>query len=66
MIIFGGIQAIAKVAETVVPFMAIFYIGASLTVIAVHYTKLLPMLVLIFKSAITPTAAIGGFAGSLV
>ncbi|HEL1146239.1 TPA: sodium:alanine symporter family protein [Streptococcus equi subsp. zooepidemicus] len=66
MIIFGGIQAIAKVAETVVPFMAIFYIGASLTVIAVHYTKLLPMFVLIFKSAITPTAAIGGFAGSLV
>lgn len=66
MIIFGGIQAIAKVAETVVPFMAIFYIGASLTVIAVHYTKLLPMLVLIIKSAITPTAAIGGFAGSLV
>lgn len=66
MIIFGGIQAIAKVAETVVPFMAIFYIGASLTVIAVHYTKLLPMLVLIFKSTITPTAAIGGFAGSLV
>ncbi|HEK9997102.1 TPA: sodium:alanine symporter family protein [Streptococcus equi subsp. zooepidemicus] len=66
MIIFGGIQAIAKVAETVVPFMAIFYIGASLTVIAVHYTKLLPMLVLIIKSAITPTAAVGGFAGSLV
>lgn len=66
MIIFGGIQAIAKVAETVVPFMAIFYIGASLTVIAVHYTKLLPMLVLILKSAITPTAAVGGFAGSFV
>ncbi|HEP1454875.1 amino acid symporter [Streptococcus pyogenes] len=65
-IIFGGIHSISKVAEKVVPFMAIFYILSSLAVIFSHYQQLLPVIRLVFQSAFTPTAAIGGFAGSLM
>ncbi|MGX9844201.1 alanine/glycine:cation symporter family protein [Streptococcus iniae] len=65
-IIFGGIQSISKVAEKVVPFMAIFYILASLTVIFIKFDHILPVISLVFKSAFTPVAAIGGFTGTLV
>ncbi|MGT2934716.1 alanine/glycine:cation symporter family protein [Streptococcus castoreus] len=66
MIIFGGIHSISKVAEKIVPFMAIFYILSSLAVIFVNYHHIIPVIVLVIKSAFTPTAAIGGFTGSLV
>ncbi|MGT2801117.1 alanine/glycine:cation symporter family protein [Streptococcus henryi] len=65
-IVFGGIQSISKVAEKVVPFMAIIYIIAAVAVIAVNYNQIIPMLALVIKSAFTPAAAVGGFAGSLV
>ncbi|SUN49360.1 amino acid symporter [Streptococcus dysgalactiae subsp. dysgalactiae] len=65
-IIFGGIHSISKVAEKVVPFMAIFYILSSLAVIFMHYQHIVPVIRLVLQSAFTPTAAIGGFAGSMV
>lgn len=65
-IVFGGIQSISKVAEKVVPFMAIIYIIAAVAIIAVNYNQIIPMLALVIKSAFTPAAAVGGFAGSLV
>ncbi len=46
--------------------MAILYILASITVLAVHWDQLLPTLALVFKSAFTPAAAVGGFAGATV
>lgn len=65
-IIFGGIQSISKVAEKIVPFMAIIYILATLAIILANSKMLLPTFMLIFKSAYTPTAALGGFSGALV
>lgn len=65
-IIFGGIQSISKVAEKIVPFMAIIYILATLAIILLNSQMLLPTFMLIFKSAFTPTAALGGFSGALV
>lgn len=65
-IIFGGIQTISKVAEKIVPFMAIIYILATLAIILLNSQMLLPTFMLIFKSAFTPTAALGGFSGALV
>lgn len=65
-IIFGGIQSISKVAEKIVPFMAIIYILATLAIILANSKMLLPTFMLIFKSAFTPTAALGGFSGALV
>ncbi|HEL1542143.1 TPA: sodium:alanine symporter family protein [Streptococcus suis] len=64
--IFGGIEKISDVSTKVVPFMAILYILASITVLAVHWDQLLPTLALVFKSAFTPAAAMGGFVGATV
>ncbi|MCS4487603.1 alanine/glycine:cation symporter family protein [Streptococcus sciuri] len=66
IIIFGGIQSISRVSERIVPFMAILYILATLTVIFTHYNNILPAISQIFKGAFTGTAAIGGFAGATV
>ncbi|NQN68428.1 sodium:alanine symporter family protein [Streptococcus suis] len=64
--IFGGIEKISDISTKIVPFMAILYILGSITVLAVHWDQLLPTLVLVFKSAFTPAAAVGGFAGATV
>lgn len=64
IIIFGGIQSISKVSEKLVPFMAGIYILAALAVIAFHADNILPSIILIFKSAFTGQAALGGFAGA--
>lgn len=64
--IFGGIEKISDVSTKIVPFMAILYILASITVLALHWEQLLPTLALVFKSAFTPAAAVGGFAGATV
>ncbi|HFI2471878.1 TPA: alanine/glycine:cation symporter family protein [Streptococcus suis] len=64
--IFGGIEKISDVSTKIVPFMAILYILASVTVLALHWEQLLPTLALVFKSAFTPAAAVGGFVGATV
>lgn len=64
--IFGGIEKISDVSTKIVPFMAILYILASLTVLALHWDQLIPTLALVLKSAFTPAAAAGGFAGATV
>ncbi|MBM7636496.1 alanine/glycine:cation symporter family protein [Streptococcus saliviloxodontae] len=66
IIIFGGIQSISKVSEKIVPFMAIVYILAALTVLLVNWNNLLPSLLLVLKSAFTGQAATGGFAGATI
>ncbi|MFM0621719.1 alanine/glycine:cation symporter family protein [Streptococcus suis] len=65
-VVFGGIEKISDVSTKIVPFMAILYILASITVLAVHWDQLLPTLALVFKSAFTSAAAVGGFAGATV
>lgn len=66
IIVFGGIQAISKVAEKVVPFMAIVYIIVSLIIIGCNYEAIIPALVSVFEGAFTGTAAVGGFLGATV
>lgn len=60
IIIFGGIQSISKVAEKIVPFMAIIYILATLTILAFHFDYIIPGLGLVLHSAFTGKAATGG------
>ncbi|WP_105117660.1 alanine/glycine:cation symporter family protein [Streptococcus suis] len=64
--IFGGIEKISDISTKIVPFMAILYILASVAVLALHWEQLLPTLALVFKSAFTPAAAVGGFTGAIV
>lgn len=66
VIIFGGIQSIAKVSEKLVPFMAAAYIIATLIVIFMHYNHIIPAIEQVFSGAFTWTAAVGGFAGAVV
>lgn len=66
IIVFGGIQAISKVAEKVVPFMAITYIIFTLIILVSNGDQIIPALGMIFKGAFTGTAAIGGFTGAIV
>ncbi|MCK5871360.1 MAG: sodium:alanine symporter family protein [Methylococcales bacterium] len=64
LVIMGGIGNIAKVAAKLVPIMAIAYIFCALWVIFTHITEVPQAFALIFKSAFTQTAAVGGFAGA--
>ena len=61
VVIFGGIKRIAKVAELIVPVMALAYLVLALFVMFSNLDKLPDVLVLIFKSAFgLQEAAAGG------
>lgn len=66
LIIMGGIGRIAKITEKLVPFMALFYIAASLVLIVVNAGTLPQVFGDIFRGAFTPMAAAGGVAGVTV
>ncbi|RDL45047.1 sodium:alanine symporter family protein [Marinomonas piezotolerans] len=66
IVIFGGIRKIARIAEVVVPFMAIAYLALALFVIAMNITEVPAMFALIFKSAFGLEQAAGGVAGALL
>ena len=64
LVIIGGIQRIAAVAEKLVPFMALLYIVAAVAVLIINFREIPAALKLIITDAFTGTAAVGGFAGS--
>lgn len=66
LIIFGGVKRIAKVAEVVVPIMAIGYILLALIVIAVDIKRVPEIFKLIITSAFNQNAVYGGIFGSAV
>ncbi|MBA1335269.1 MAG: Sodium/glycine symporter GlyP [Firmicutes bacterium] len=63
-VILGGLKRIAQVTEKLVPFMAVFYIVGALIIIIINIGKLPAAFGMIFGSAFTGSAAVGGFAGS--
>jgi AGCS family alanine or glycine:cation symporter len=63
-VILGGIKRIAAVSNWLVPFMAIGYVLAALWVLAFHWREIPHAFALIFETAFTGTAAVGGFAGA--
>ena len=63
LIILGGIQRIAAVAEKVVPFMAIAYIIGCLAVFFMHIDMVGDIFTSIFKFAFGVDAVIGGAVG---
>lgn len=62
-IIFGGVKRIAKVAELVVPFMALSYILVAMVVLLINVTELPGILLLILKSAFGLESAFGAILG---
>lgn len=63
MVIIGGIKRIGSVASKLVPFMCIVYVAGALAVVAMHAEDVPRYLALIVKSAFTPVAESGAFAG---
>ena len=66
LIILGGLKAIAKVAQVVVPFMAIAYIIGSLIIVFANFELLGAIFATIFRFAFQPTAVLGGGIGVLI
>lgn len=64
--IWGGLRRISKVMSTAVPVMAVLYILMGLGVVILNIQEVPSIIALIFKSAFSPTAAFGGFAGATV
>ena len=63
VVILGGMHRFAKVASAVVPLMAVLYFGAALFIICSHYTHVIPAFWIMLKSAISPSALVGGTLG---
>jgi len=66
LIIFGGIRTIARVAEYVVPFMAIAYVLVAIIVVFINYDQIPAIVRLIFSSAFGAHATFGGIAGAMI
>ena len=62
----GGIERIAKVTETVVPFMAALYIVGALIIIIYNYKNIPYAFASIFVGAFAPQSVVGGAAGATV
>ncbi len=64
--IWGGLRRISDVMSKAVPIMAVLYIAMGLGVLVLHFREIPAVIALIFRSAFSPTAAVGGFAGATV
>ena len=64
VVVIGGIKSIARVCETLVPFMAIFYVLGCLVLLVMHAEHIPNTLKLIFQSAFSGHAMVGGFLGA--
>jgi AGCS family alanine or glycine:cation symporter len=65
-VILGGIRRIGQFTEYLVPFMAVFYLIGGFVILAMHAGALPAAIRLVFESAFSGHAAVGGFAGSTV
>lgn len=63
-VLIGGVKRIGAVAGTLVPFMAVIYVIGGLIILIFNADKVPAAFALIFKSAFTGQAAVGGFAGA--
>lgn len=64
VVVCGGLKRVINFASVVMPLMSLFYLLFGLYVILINANHLPAAFALIVKSAFTPTAAIGGFAGA--
>ncbi len=65
-VLLGGAKRISAAAEAVVPFMAVAYFLVNLLLLLCGLERLPAAVALVFRSAFTPRAALGGAAGSLL
>lgn len=66
IVIFGGIRKIARVAEIVVPFMAVIYLALALVIVIINIAEVPTILGMIVGSAFGFTEAAGGVTGGVM
>ena len=66
LVVLGGIKWLGRVASALVPFMVVFYMTGSLTVLALNAGELGHAFGLVFEQAFTGSSAVGGFTGAAV
>lgn len=64
LVLLGGIKRIGRVAEMLVPFMALLYIILALGVVFLHINQVPQVFYSIIEGAFHPAAATGGVVGS--
>lgn len=66
LVTFGGIHRIGDVAEKIVPFMTILYLGAAVILLAMHANAIFSAIKLICSDAFSPRSIVGGTLGSAI
>lgn len=66
MVLIGGLKRISRVAEIVVPFMALIYVVAAVTILVTNVSKIPAAVVEIVQSAFGLQAAAGGAVGAML
>ena len=66
LVVFGGLKAISRVCEMLVPFMSIVYVVGCLLILVINIRYLPQTVGIIIASAFTPRAAAGGFIGTSI
>lgn len=64
LVIVGGVRRIGRVAEYLVPAMALLYVAGALIILLINIADVPAALAMIVTDAFTGTAAAGGFAGA--
>jgi AGCS family alanine or glycine:cation symporter len=63
IVVIGGIKSIARVCDILVPFMALFYVAGCIIILVITWKAIPSSLAVIFQSAFSTKAVVGGTAG---
>lgn len=63
LVIMGGIKRIGRVAESAIPLVSLFYLAGGALVLWMNRGEIPAAFALIFRSAFSPVAAVGGVGG---
>jgi AGCS family alanine or glycine:cation symporter len=65
-VVFGGVRAVARVAEVLAPAMALAYVAIALVIVALHVDRVPEVLTLVLRSAFGLDPAIAGVTGGIM
>src|ERR1700722_8316019 len=60
----GGVKRVGRICSWVMPFFILIFLGMSMWILAHELDRIPSILMMVFKSAFTGHAAVGGFAGA--
>ena len=66
LVIIGGLKRISRVAEVIVPFMAVLYVAVALIILICNITRIPGAIVEIVQGAFGVRAAAGGALGAMM